>query len=232
MKNAIVILFLSVSVFTAQEVPYGRVTDFDGNVYKTIVIGKYEWMAENLRTTSYNDGTEIPNITEDSVWMNLTSGAYCWFDNNRSNAETYGALYNWYAVDTKKLCPKGWRIPTDEEWKYLEGYVDTYYEIGSTIWNKANSRGYDAGRQIKNSFGWNSEGNGPNKFGFSAVPGGERLVRDGRFYIMGSNGFYWTSTEFGKNDAWFRNIIYAFDDILRYTHNKGHGFSVRCIRNR
>ena len=98
--------------------------DIDGNSYKTIRIGDQLWMVENIKTTKYNDGTSIPNVTDDSEWENMNSDAYCWYDNNASlYKSTYGALYNWYAVDTKKLCPIGWHIPSHAEWNTLVDYL-------------------------------------------------------------------------------------------------------------
>ena len=218
--------------FYTQDLQFGSVIDVEGTVYRTVFLGKYEWMTENLRTTTYNDGIEIPVVKDDSVWVSLKSGACCWFNNKNENAPKFGALYNWYAVETKKLAPEGWRIPSDEEWKYLEGYVDTYYKVGNDVWNKTGSRGLDAGKKLKSESCWNTDGNGTNNYEFSALPGGERLLRNGEYFILGSNGFWWTSTESGSEEAWFRIIIYAFDDVIRSTHNKGHGFSVRCIRDR
>jgi len=106
----IAIPFLGMSSIIAQTTNMGTVTDIDGNVYHTVLIGNYRWMAENLRTTSYNNGVEIPCITDSIVWRSLIIGAYCWYQNNEVNGVTYGALYNWYAVNTDRLCPDGWRV--------------------------------------------------------------------------------------------------------------------------
>jgi len=223
-------LFSLISV-EGQNLQQDTISDIEGNVYKTVKIGRYEWMAENLRTTTYNEGTKIPNITEYSAWANLSNGAYCWYNNDESNAEEFGALYNWYAVNTGKLCPDGWRIPTDEDWKYLEGYVDTHFEVGDTVWDNLGSQGYDAGRRLKAKEKWKLGGNGTDDFGFSALPGGERSGRDGNFFILGGNGFWWSNTEDGQANAIFRCIIYALPDISRNSHDKKFGFSVRCIRD-
>ena len=101
----------------------GTVKDADGNKYNTVKIGNQVWMVENLKTTKYNDGTEILNVTSDTQWANLTTGAYCNYDNLESNAEIYGRLYNWYAVNTGKLAPAGWHVPTDDDWIILENYL-------------------------------------------------------------------------------------------------------------
>lgn len=102
------------------DISYGTMTDQEGNVYKTITIGTQTWMAENLRTTTYNDGTVIPNVTDNDEWADLSTPAYCWYDNDSATyAQTYGALYNWYTVATDSLCPTGWHVPTDAEWTIL-----------------------------------------------------------------------------------------------------------------
>jgi len=225
-------LLLSISSLLAQVPERGTVFDIDDNVYKTVVIGKYVWMAENLKTTTYNNGTKIPNVTGSSDWSGLSSCAYCWYNNNETTADTFGVLYNWYAVNTDNLCPNGWRVPSDEEWKYLEGYSDTQFGVGDTVWNKTGMRGFDAAHRLKASSGWYSGRNGTDNFGFSALPAGERLSRDGRFYIIGKNGFWWSSTQDGASTAWYRSIIYAFENVCRSQHDKRFGFSVRCLRDK
>ena len=208
----------------------GTVKDIDGNVYQTVVIGNYEWMAENLKTTTYNNGTEIPNITENSDWASLSSGAYCWYNNNANNADTYGALYNWYAINMGNLCPDGWRASTDDEWKYLEGYVDNQYVAGDSVWDNPGGRGHDAGQRLKVAAGWNPGWNGMDEFGFSALPGGEHLIDSG-FFVLNRNGFWWCSTEYDTSHAWYRSMIYSFEEVFRYNHDKRFGFSVRCLRD-
>jgi uncharacterized protein (TIGR02145 family) len=99
------------------------VKDIDGNVYKTVTIGKQVWMAENLKTAKYNDGKTIPLVTDNTEWSNLSAPAYCWYNNDIANKEVYGALYNWYTVNTNKVCPKGWHIPIDAEWTTLTTYL-------------------------------------------------------------------------------------------------------------
>lgn len=226
----LIFILIRISVHNLQAQDTSVLTDINGNVYQTIVIGPYLWMSENLKTSKYNDGTEIPNIAESSIWVDLKTGAFCFYDNSDSN-NNYGALYNWYAVNTGKLCPEGWRVPNDEEWKYLEGFVDSKYDIGDTVWNNKRNRGYDAGLQLKADFGWNREGNGPNTFGFSALPGGERCSK-GRSFQEGNSGFWWSSSEIDSLRAWYRNIFYDYERIYRDTHPKYFGFSVRCISNK
>jgi uncharacterized protein (TIGR02145 family) len=187
-------------------------------------------MAENLSTTRYNDGKEIQIVEGNLNWSGLTSPAYCWYDDDKNNSITYGALYNWYAVNTGKLCPCGWRIPSDKEWKYLEGYVDSLYRIDDQTWDKSGLRGYDAGKHLKAKSGWRQGGNGTDDFGFSALPGGERLTNFNN--TKSSSGFWWSSTEDDIFNAWYRGMIYSFEEISRDRHPKKMGFSVRCLRNK
>jgi hypothetical protein len=110
-----------VSDYFNPSIDYDSVTDIDGNIYKTVRIGSQTWMAENLKTTLYNDGTKIPHVTDDSRWVTLETGAYRWYMNDENQYKgLYGALYNWYTVKGGKLCPVGWHVPGDEEWKKLE----------------------------------------------------------------------------------------------------------------
>lgn len=207
------------------------VSDIDGNTYRTVTIGNQVWMAENLKTTRFNNGIEIPNITADSSWVSLKSSAYCWLNNDETYKNKYGALYNWFAVNTGSLCPVGWHVPADEEWKILEGNVDSRYNVGDTIWNRNRNRGFDVGRRLMATSGWHSEGNGTNDYGFSALPGGERLKRNGRFFISGTNGFWWSSTEYDESRALYRSMLYGIEYMYRFYHPKGFGFSVRCIKD-
>lgn len=230
-NSATPVLFtiLNVSILTAQTAhETGTVRDIDNNVYNTVVIGRYVWMAENLRTTTYSDGANIPFITGNSIWAGLHSSGYCWYEDNKEYSTVYGALYNWYAVNTGKLCPDGWRVPSDQEWKYLEGFADSLYGINNPVWDKPGLRGHNAGRRLKSAAGWRQGGNGTDDFGFSALPAGERL--NGFNNLGGSNGYWWTSTENDTSSAWFRSIIYSFSEVSRDTHPKKMGFSVRCIK--
>ncbi|MCX6284317.1 MAG: hypothetical protein NTW31_08795 [Bacteroidetes bacterium] len=224
-------LLVCISSALAQADNGNKVRDIDGNVYKTVLIGQYEWMAENLKTTSYNNGIKIPCISDSTVWTTLITGAYCWYNNNENNSLVYGALYNWYALSTGLLCPDGWRVPTDEEWKILEGYADTRDGIGNPAWDRSAGRGHDAGQRLMAVSGWSSDGNGTDDLGFKALPGGER-GSNGRYFLKGRSGFWWTSTMYNEPGAWFRNLIYGMEDINRGTHPKWVGFSVRCLRDK
>jgi uncharacterized protein (TIGR02145 family) len=205
------------------------VKDIDGNIYRTVEIGRKRWLAENLKTTRYNNGSEIPLVTEQSEWIRLNRGAYSPYNNDRSYADTFGLLYNWYAVNTGNLCPVGWRVPSDEEWKELEANADTKYGIGDTMWNKPGLRGFDAGQRLRAVSGWRPGVPGTDDLGFSALPGGEHLTR---FFAGGSSGFWWSSTEASDKSAWYRSLIYSFEYVARDSHPKRMGFSVRCISDK
>ena len=107
------------------------VTDIDGNRYKTVVIGEQEWMAENLKTTKFNDGADIPNVTDMTDWVRIPASAYSWYNNDITNKETYGALYNWYTVNAGYLCPDGWRVPADADWTILTNFLQSGHSFGS-----------------------------------------------------------------------------------------------------
>ena len=223
------------------DVSPSTVIDIDGNVYKTVKIRNQLWMAENLRTTRYNDGTNIPTGHSGSEWITLTTGAFAIFphsliENLSTDAEVlqiYGALYNWYAVEKGKLCPTGWRIPTDEEMKYLEGTVDSKYDVGHPIWDYIHWRGYDLGTKLKTKSGWEYNGNGSDDFGFSAIPAGLRLLSIDieNFQLMGYYCYFWTSTEVDSNHAWSRRMYFDHGGIARRSHDKTIGYSVRCLRD-
>lgn len=173
--------------FTTLEEATGAV-DADGNVYSTVVIGNQEWFAVNLKTTKYNNGTPIPNVTSNSDWGNLTTGAYAWYENNEATYKNaYGALYNWYAVNTGNLCPTGWRVPTDAEWTTLANYVGGESVAGGKL--KSTRTAPDAHPR------WESPNTGAtDEYGFSALPGGYRSGSGG-FSSIGGNGNWWSSTE-------------------------------------
>ena len=200
---------------------------FDGHDYSTVQIGDQCWFAENLRTTEYNNGETIPEVTDDSAWGGLSTGGRCSYDNDANNVNTYGYLYNWYAVDDSRgLCPNGWHVPTDGEWMTLE------MELGMSE-SEANStghRGTDQGTQMKSSASDTPSWNGSNTSGFSALPGGLRNYV-GSINFEGSNGFWWSASPNGTSSAWFRRLYSATDDVNRDSHPLRDGFSVRCVRD-
>ena len=139
MKNYLISIFLLYSITLSSQLmggfmsPTHTVTDIEGNEYKTVKIGTQIWMAENLRTAAYNDGTSIPNVTSGSTWSGLTSGAWCYYDNNSSYNIPYGKLYNWYTVETGNLCPTGWRVPDNTDFNTLINYSSTLANRGFNV---------------------------------------------------------------------------------------------------
>jgi len=224
LPGRIVLLIVLLSVMGCRT---KSVKDVDGNRYKTVRIGNQVWMSENLRTTRYNDGTPIPLVTKYGSWVEVAGPAYCWYNNDSVNGETYGALYNWFVVETNKLCPAGWHVPTEEEWNELGTFLG---EVGS------------AGDMLKEvgTQNWKSPNEGAsNSTGFKALPGGYRSF-DGTFNLLGSDGFWWSSTE----STWYRespdssiklafhrNLRYDGHDLYRYANSKSDGISVRCIKD-
>lgn len=198
------------------------VSDADGNIYNSVVIGDQEWMKENLKTTKFNDNTEIENIVDPTKWARATSAAYSWYDNDSSKINIYGALYNWHAVNSGKLCPKGWRVPDDNDWQKLTDFLGGIDNAGGKL-------------KISDSSLWNQSNKGAaNESGFSAVPGGYRFGNywyPGNFYEIGVNGYWWSDTEYTKTHAWSRTINSEKTKVYRSFFIKNSGFSVRCIKN-
>lgn len=221
-------------IFYKPNTPPAVVTDIDGNIYHTVNIGTQTWMIENLKTTKYRDGTSIPNITDGTTWSNLTTPGYCFFNNAAANKSTYGALYNWYTVNTNKLAPTGWHVPTDAEWSALENYL---------IANGYNYDGTTTGNKIAKSLAattlWGActtepgtIGNGftkNNTSGFSGLPGGSRN-NEGPFYGYGY-GTWWSSTQYDSEYAWHRALFTCNPSVYRGANNKKYGYSVRCLRD-
>jgi uncharacterized protein (TIGR02145 family) len=201
------------------------VTDIDGNIYQTAKIGNQIWIAENLKVTKYRNGDPIPNVTDSSEWVNLTTGAYCTFDNDESNVTTYGLLYNWFAVkDSRNIAPEGWHVPMDEEWKTLEMYLGMSQSEADDI----NLRGTNEGSKLKSSSAWVFGGNGTNESGFSAVQGSYRFDT-GRFGALYAYAAFWSSTEADSDSAWHRGLGYTYSKVNRIVRNKNYGYSIRLV---
>jgi uncharacterized protein (TIGR02145 family) len=206
----------------------GTVTDFDGNVYKTIKLGNQWWMAENLRVAHYANGDSIPEVTDFS-WGSLTTGACCTYIPD--SLIVYGRLYNWYAVaDNRGIAPAGWHVPTDEEWKKLEMFLGmSQGDADFTGW-----RGTDEGGKLKENglVHWMTPNTGAtNESGFTALPGGERMD-SGLFGLITRHGFWWSSTEFDAEHAWFRLLRHDESKVYRANgYHKRYGYSVRCIKD-
>lgn len=193
------------------------VTDIDGNVYNVVKIGNQCWMKENLKTTRYKDGTAIPTGLSNTAWQNTTSGAYAIYNNNAANNTTYGKLYNWYAVNTGKLAPAGWHVPTDAEWTTLINFLG-----GETV----------AGNKMKATILWAPFSGiaNTNSSGFTGLPAGVRS-NNGTFNFIGTTGLFWSSSENGTSNAWYRYLNSNNSNASSYANGKQYGFSVRCVRD-
>jgi uncharacterized protein (TIGR02145 family) len=207
----------------------GAGVTFDGYTYSSIVLGNgQEWMAENLRTTSYANGDPIPNVTDNWQWATVTIGIWAHYNNDSQYENPYGKLYNWYAVaDPRNICPTGWHVPTDEEWNSLIGYLDPSFDPDSyTQSNTAGGKMKSIGTQY-----WQSPNNAAtNESGFSGLPGGIRDF-EGTFGSFSESGYWWSSTELSALSAADRALASSSGDVYRYNYNKEFGFSVRCLRD-
>ena len=203
-----------------------KVVDIEGNMYGTVCIGNQVWMTENLKVLKYNDGSAIPNVTDNDDWKLLTTGAYCWYDNNMNYKNTIGALYNWYAAGTGKICPTGWHVPTNEDFNNLELFLGMNPE-SIDLWDW---RGTDQGTQLKNTIGWKAGENGTNSSGFCAIPGGYRYGADGGFNALEKLTYYWCSE---RNDelAWYRRLDGPETGIFKGSTYKRGGKYIRCIKD-
>ena len=196
------------------------VTDLDGNVYKSILIGSQTWMAENLKTTKYNNGTSIPLVTDTTSWSNLSTPAYCWYKNHEVNKDAFGALYNWYAVNTGKLCPVAWHVPSDSEWTILTNYLGGESVAGGKL------------KESDTSYWYDPNTGATNETGFSARAGGYRFSSPSAFFTqLGYLGCWWSTTEIDKN--WAYNLLMYFNSkkVQRLFITEVTGMSVRCVKD-
>ena len=199
----------------------GQTSTLNRNVdgFTTVMIGSKQWMRENLNVATYRDGTAIPEVTDPTAWANLTTGAWCWYNNDAANGAIYGKLYNWYAVaDSRGLCPTGWHVPTDAELTTLSTTLGGDAVAGGKM-------------KVAGTTRWTAPNTGADdSSGFSGLPGGFRGGA-GAFTDVGSFGVWWSSTEYVTSFAWFRYLTYASGSIGRGFDNKQGGFSVRCLRD-
>lgn len=193
----------------------GVVKDIEGNIYNTITIGSQTWFSENLTTTKYNDGTSIPIVEDQTAWNNLTTPAYCWYNNDQVTYGKYGALYNWYAVNTDKLCPSGWHVPDNNDWMQLIYYLGGLDVAGAKI-------------KMEGLLFWDSPNlEATNETGFSAIPGG---WRSDNFYGIGENSSFISSSDLTS----FVGVFIAYSYQIRMDYGASGfdgGLSVRCIKN-
>ena len=195
------------------------VTDYDGNVYDVVTIGTQRWLKQNLNVTHYRNGNTIPNVTNNTTWSNLTTGAYSDYNNTPDNSTTYGRLYNWYTVvDSRNLCPTGWHVPSDAEWTTLTDYLGgesiaggKLIEPGTTHWQSPNT-------------------GATNVTGFTALPAGFHSG-GGTYAYIGIEGIWWSSTEYNASSVWDRAMISGHINVYIGSDNKTFGESVRCLKD-
>ncbi|MFO8066398.1 MAG: fibrobacter succinogenes major paralogous domain-containing protein [Bacteroidales bacterium] len=193
------------------------VVDIDGNEYSTVIIGEQVWMAENLKTTKYNDGEQIPYTEDDIEWSELREGSYGVYNHDTDLGEIYGAAYNFFAVSTRKLCPVGWRVPDDNDWDILIEFLggsdvaaDKLKETGTEHWNSPNA-------------------GATNESGFTALGAGHRY-NCGGFNSLGSIAMWWSQDEVNSVSGANRTIYVDYPNVYNYGYNKNGGLSVRCIK--
>lgn len=231
--NLIILLIIfSCSTSSENNSNQDNLTDIDGNVYEFVTICNQTWTKSNLNVSKYTDGTTIPQVSDQNEWANLTTGAWCYYNNSTSNGSTYGKLYNWYAVAgiydavslsnsalRKKLAPVGWHVPTDGEWTLLTDCLGgmtvaggKMKSVGTTLWLNPNT---DA----------------TNTSGFTALPGGYR-TKLGMYFDIGVDSYWWSSSELNNSEAWTRGLGYSSGYAYRHNNfGKKGGFSVRCVKD-
>ena len=183
----------------------------------TIVIGTQQWMEKNLDVLTYRNGEVIAQITNTTDWANATTGAWCYYNNDAANGAIYGKLYNWYAVnDSRGLAPAGWHIPTDAEWSTLGTYLGGIEIAGGKMKTTGTNR-------------WNPNTGATNESGFAGLPGGSH--GGGTFANVGTNGYWWSSTEYLSTFAWYRILFNGNGDLGRNASSKANGFSIRLIKD-
>src|SRR5664280_3702060 len=210
-----------------------KLADVDGNKYNIVVIGTQIWMAENLKTTKFNDNTTlIPNVTDNTAWTLLNTPAYCWYNNDGTTYKPiYGAIYNWFTIDAtsnggKNVCPTGWHAPSDVEFQTLELYLGIAPADVAT-WGY---RGTNQGSQMKNTTGWATGENGTNTSGFSALPGGYRYYVDGTFQAVGTFSYWWSSSVGNGTETWYRRLDGSSNGVFRNAVDYRAGKYIRCVK--
>jgi uncharacterized protein (TIGR02145 family) len=196
-------------------------TDGDYNIYPVVTIGTQTWMAENLKTTRYNDGTEIPNVTDNATWSTTTSGAYCDYLNTPTYSVTYGKLYNWYTIgstNTKNACPTGWHVPEDAELTTLQSFLGGEIVAGGKLKEKGTTHWLTPNTSAT------------NETGFTALPGGYRSA-SGTFGFMGNTGYWWSSAKENTTYGWYFYIYFGNGSLIVLDQENHNGASVRCVKD-
>ena len=239
MKTILFLSALSISLNFFCQAAGSGMTDIDGNIYNSVIIGTQEWVQENLNVSKYSDGTIIPQVTDPTAWGNLTTGAWCYYDNNAANGLIYGKLYNFYAVEgihdndpntpNKFLAPTGWHIPTDVEWTTLTTFVG-----GPTVSNIGVISSVGGLFKSTDTLLWqNPNISATNSTGFTGLPGGTRGPNGSSFYNINLHGFWWSSTAINSYEVWNRGLSYDNNDVWRtyWFSVKPYGYSVRLLND-
>lgn len=214
-------MVLIISACTKKDDDNNTITDINGYKYHTITIGTQVWMAENLRATKYRNGDLIENVNDPLAWSNLDSGAYCDYDTNSYNSDTYGRLYNWYAIkDSRNIAPVGWHVPTEKEFQTLINYLGGDSAAGGNMKEPGTSHWTEPEPDYKSA----------SESGFNALPAGVRSY-DGIFSDLGDMTSWWTTTEVQPNTAWLFSIWNSDSRIYGFDYGKNRGCSVRCIKD-
>ena len=231
----IVLLIVGCEKSTAPQDCAG-VVDIDGNCYATVQIGEQLWMAENLKVIHYNNGDEIPtglSFGRDGEWANTTEGAYAVYDDNPTNADIYGNLYNWAVIgDERGVCPDGFHTPSDDEYKELEMYLGMSQAESDSNYNRGTNEGSKLAGNVDL---WNSgnlkENSEFGNSGFAAIPSGYRSTRFGTYNNIGNDVIFYSSTEGHNSCAYTRGLAYDSTNVSRHCYSKKHGASVRCLKD-
>ena len=220
-NNPVIILTQSISC------PSSFIDSRDGKTYHGVQIGNQCWMKENLNIGTRINGSELQ--TNNGIIEKYS------YNDNESNSDSFGGLYQWDEAmqysqkqGAKGICPDGWYLPSDDEWKILEGSVDSQNGVGNQIWNQEEWRGYDAGKNLKSKYGWNNNGNGIDLRGFTSLASGYYY---GGFDLIGDWSYFWTSSQKDDNGKWCRGLNYLTDKIYRTANSKGIAFSIRCVKD-
>jgi len=199
-----------------------QVKDNEGHVYGTVEVGNDVWMRQNLATSQLTDGTPIPWVVDPVEWSKMKTPAYTFYDNIPLHSATFGALYNWYAVETGKLCPTGWHVPNEVDWKYL---INAFPFDSIT-------RTYIGG-QMKDATikYWDTPNTGATNITcFTALPGGMR-DKSGVFYKFHQKAYFWSATPMNSSSMYYYVLSNDKQSLDRYFTNKSCGFSVRCVKD-
>lgn len=236
---SLIILCISFTLKSQLYSPGSGVTDMDGNSYQTIIINGQEWMSENLRTSKYSNGDNIPNVTDITLWETLPNGAWANLLNNSQYEVPYGKLYNWYSVsDNRNVCPAAWRVPSDNDWNTLVQFLDPNQNPLADVNNSTlGVQSSIAGGMMKSTdtqYWINGNFGATNESGFTGQPGGRLESAINNWEPTGNRGIFWSSTIYSPTEsiyAWCRTLVYENADLKRGARNVHEGLSVRCLKD-